>query len=512
MLGLNAVDCRTGESLARDQVEADGKEKVLAALGRSATEMRRKLGESLASIAKTNTPIQQATTASLDALKAFAMGEERGRDFDAIPFYKRAIELDPDFALAHARVGVIYSNSLQRDLGAPFTRKAFALKDRVTERERLYVAAQFYMVELDFARARETYELWKQTYPRDTTPLNNEGVLFDWTGQPAEALGAYLEAARLEPTDPMFPINAAETYMLLGRIPEAQAMIDRAEALAPSNQGLHLTAWEVAYVQGDHTGMERHAKALASTPSAPRLLLLEAAAAASQGRVQLARDINRKAIDLCEASGFKELAAVVLAREAGWNADFGRLDAAREEARRALAKSQGPVVQNVSGRALARAGELREAEALVAALDKRYPNRNHVFGVGIAALRAEIELGRGHPEAAVEILKVILPYENNGGPGIVAVFVRGRAYLKLEDGAHAAAEFQKIIDRPGANTTSQLHGLAWLGLGRARVLTRDVAGAREAYAKFLELWKDADVDVPILQQAKTEYARLSPRP
>ena len=516
VLGLNAVDCHTGASLARDQVEAEGKEKVLAALGRSAMEMRRKLGESLASIEKRDTPIQDATTGSLEALKAFALGEEKrvaGQVLDAVPFYKRAIELDPDFALAHARVGVIYGNTLQRDLAAPFTRKAFALKDRVSERERLYVAAQYYMnVEIDFARARETYEVWKQAYPRDVTPLNNLGVLLEQTGRPAEALGAYLEAARLDPAWSLFLVNAAVTYQELGRFDEAQATFDRAEALSPSSTDLHVGAWELAFVRGDRVAMDRHANVLRGRSSEPSLLLLQAGAAALEGRVQAAREINRRAVDLCDASGFGELAGVLLAFEAGWNAAFGRPGPARETAKAALAKSQGRIVQAIAARALAQAGDLREAEPLAESLEKRFPARNEIFGVGLAAVRAEIELGRGRPEAAVDVLKPILPYEYVGGPGPFAIFARGRAFLRLGDGARASAEFQKIIDRPGVGPTLYPHALAWLGLGRARVLMKDSTAARAAYEKFLDLWKDADADLPILQQAKTEYARLAALP
>ena len=512
VVSLLATNCHTGGTLARDQVEAGGKEAVLSALGQSASRMRHKLGESLASVEKIDTPIEQATTSSLEALKAFALGDEKraaGQALDAVPFYKRAIELDPDFALAYGRIGAAYSGTRQFDLAAEYYRKAVALKNRVSEREAFYVASHYFAsVDLDTTRARESYELWMQTYPRDSAPHNNLGVLLEVMGRTEEAMQKYQDSARIDP-DPLAVMNAASCLRQLGRFAEAQAALDRAEAAYPRSTYVQIEGYQLAAAQGDAAAMARRASALAGTPDEPSLLFEQAGAAASAGRVRAARELYRRAVELSTQRGFQELAGIARGWEARMLASFEMPREAREQAQAALRLSQGPVVQGAAGYALARSGDSRGASTLAEALERRYKTRDHKPGATIAAVRAQIELDRQRPDLALEALRAVLTFGRGDGPWLVTTDTRGRTYLMLGDAARAAGEFQRIIDSPGLQPSVGVHALAWLGLGRARALTGDVAGARQAYEKFLDLWKDADPDVPILVKARAEHARLA---
>ncbi len=511
VIGLSALNCRTGATLARDQIEAGSKEAVLSALGQSVSRMRRKLGESLATIEKIDTPIELATTGSLEALKAFALAEEKRAGFmslEAAPFYLRALDLDPAFALAYARLGTVYYNTLQRDLAAQYHRKAFELKDRVSQRERFYIVGHYFNnVEMNMARAREDYELWLRTYPRDATPHNNLGVVLESQGRVGEALPHYEEAARLDPTTDLFQTNIAGSLRLLGRLGEARATLDRAEASFPKSASVHLEGYEIALAQGDAAAAARHVQATAGTPDEPNLLLFHALATAGSGRVRAARDLFSK-VELTEPRGFRELSGLARAFEAMALAELEMPLQARAQAQLAIGLSQGPNVRGLAAWALARSGDTRGATALAKALEKRFPTRDHRFGVLIANARGQIELAQGRPDKALEALRAALPYERSDGPGVGAAWSRGRTYLALGDGKLAAGELQKVIESPGWNPMHIAHFLAWLDLGRARRLSGDAAGAREAYLKFLELWKDADPDVPILKRAKDELARL----
>jgi eukaryotic-like serine/threonine-protein kinase len=512
VITLNAVNCHTGDSLAREQVEADSKEHVLRTLGEAASKMRAKLGESLSTIAKYDTPIEQATTSSLEALKALNLGDAqraKGTEEQAIPFYKRAIELDPNFALAYATLGQVYGNLGERERTIEYTKKAFELRDRVSEPEKFYISSHYYgnlTGELD--KEVETYQLWKQTYPRDWTPPNNLAVLYNVTGQHEKAVAEALEALRLAPNHPFPYSNLAEAYLGLNRFDEGKAICEQQIARGLEDVFVHATLYEIAFVQGDKTTMQRHGEWTVGKPGEDVMLLFEALAAASSGELQTSKDFFRRSIELAQRQKLTERAARATAQEALLEAQFGNYSQARERAMASLAMARGIQVQAIAAQALARSHDIGQAQALADDLAKRFPANTLLNAVTVPIIRGEIEIERHDPKRAIELLQVATPYELGWPWGLVQMYVRGEAYLAAREGKEAGAEFQKILDHRGVNALSPLSVLARLGLARAYALKGDTAQSGRAYQDFFALWKDADPDIPILQQAKAEYAKL----
>ncbi len=511
VLTLNAINCGTGDSLARAQEEAASKEEVLKALGRAASSMREKLGESLSSIKKFDAPIEEATTTSLEALRAFNRGDAqrlKGVELESIPFYKHAVELDPNFALAYARLGTVYGNQGERELAAQYRTKAFELRDRVSERERFYISAHYYSsVTGEIDKARETYELWKQTYPRDTVPHNNLAVYYESIGRYEKALAEAQEALRLDPNEPLHYLHVALSYLGLNRIAEAKAIAERQVAQLGESPNPHFTLYNAAFLQGDAAGMQKHAAALRGKPQEDQMLSLRAANAAYFGRMREARELYRQSVELSQRRVFKERAAFTAALEAVTEAEFGNASRARERATAALAMARGPGVEGGTARALALAGDIRQAQVLADDLGKRFPLDTLLNAVQVPMIRASIEIERANPARAIELLAAAAPYEFGLG-GLGATYLRGRAYLRAGKGNEAAAEFQKLLDHRGINPTAPAHALAHLGLARAYALAGDTSKARKAYQDFLALWKDADPDLPVLAKSRAEYARL----
>jgi len=512
VLTLNAVSCGTGESLARAQEEAASKEDVLKAVGRAASTMREKLGESLSSIKKFDAPIEEATTTSLEALKTFNLGDARrlkGVELESIPFYKHAIELDPNFALAYARLGTVYGNFGELELATEYRKKAFDLRDRVSERERFYISAHYYSsVTGEIDKARETYELWKQTYPRDTVPHNNLAVRYNAeTGQHEKALAEAQEALRLDPNEPLHYVNTAASYMGLNRFAEAKAIAERQLAQLGESPNPHFTLYNVAFLQGDAAGMQKHAAALRGKPQEDQMLSLRAANAAYFGRLREARELYRQSVELSQRNVFKERAAFTIASEALGEAEFGNASRAHERATAALAIARGIRVEVAAAQALALSGDLSQAQALADDLARRFPTDTWVHAVSLPSIHATIEVQRGNPTRAVELLHPAAPYELGFG-GLGSIYLRGQAYLGAGKGNEAGVEFQKLLDHSGINPSGPVHALAHVGLARAYALAGDTSKARKAYQDFFALWKDADPDIPILQQAKAEYVRL----
>ncbi len=518
VMTLHAVNCRTGDSLAREQVEAASKEEVLRALGRAAANMRGKLGESLSSIQKFDVPIEEATTSSLEALKALNLGDAqraKGAETESIPFFKRAIELDPNFALAYARLGTMYGNLGERELAAEYRTKAFELRERVSERERLYISAHYYTsVTGEIEKARETYQLWAQTYPRDTIPHNNLAVLYRSIGQYEKALAEAQEALRLDPKNPLHYWNVAAAYMGLNHFAEVKAILEKQMAQLGESVGPHYSLYVIAFVQGDAAAMQRHVAAVRGKPGEDGMLRLRAETAAYSGRMREARELFRQSIELAQRHSFKESAAFTAAIEALTEAEFGNNGRARERATAALAIARGVDVEATAAHALALSGDLRQAQALADDLAKRFPQDTLVNAVSLPLVRATMEIQRGNAPKAIELLQPATPYELtwsggwSGGLGPQVVYVRAQASQRGGKGTEAAAEFQKILDHRGVFPTSPVHALAQLGLARAFALAGDAAKSRKAYQDFLAVWKDADPDIPILQQAKAEYAKL----
>jgi serine/threonine protein kinase/tetratricopeptide (TPR) repeat protein len=511
VITLNAVNCHSGDSLAREQVEAESKEQVLHALGTAATAIRGKLGESLASVQKFNVPIEQATTSSLEALKAFALGSEqraKGAEAQSAPFFKRAIELDPNFGLAHATLGTVYCNLGEIALCIAYTKRAFELRDRVSEFEKLYISSHYYWIGTgELGKAIEIFELARQTYPREMTAPNNLAVIYNQTGQYEKAVQEAHEAILRQPNQPFGYENLAESYLRLNRFDEAKATCEQEIEKFPAVEAPRCWLYQIAFVQGDTAAMQRETAWAAGKPGEDVLLQIEALAEASLGKLQSSKDVFRRSAEASQRQGLKGGAVRTAAIESLVDAEFGNEARARAEAAAALAEARGPDVQTIAATALALAGDPNRAQALADDLVGRFPTSTMMNSVNLPVIRGEIEIARGNPARALQMLEPAARYELSSN-GLAVMYARGQALLHSGQGREASVEFQKIVDHRGIGVVSPLHALAHLGLARARSLAGDTAGARTAYQDFFALWKDADPDIPILLQARAEYAKL----
>jgi eukaryotic-like serine/threonine-protein kinase len=518
VIGLEALNCSSGDVLAREQVTAAGKEQVLPMLGQTAAKLRSEVGESLNSVQKFDVPLEQATTNSLEALKNLALGTktqgERGAA-EAIPFYKRAIELDPNFAVAYASLGGSYHNLGEPSLAAENTRKAYELRERVTERERFYITSRYYEYVIgDLEKARQSYELWAQTYPRDVVPAGNLNVICDYLGQYDKALAQSRESYRLVP-DGLSYSNLVNAYLFLNRLEEARTTAEEAQTKNLDSPYLRVNLYALAFLQNDAAGMAQQvAWAAGKSGVEDALLEDEADTAAYSGRLAKARGFSRQAVASAERAEEKETAAGYEADAAVRDALFGNEAEARQRAAAVLALSTGRDVQYGAALALALAGDAHRAQALADDLGKRFPEDTIVQFNYQPTIHAQFALERNDTSRAIEALQAATPYElglpgtGSFTPGLYPVYVRGDAYLAGHQGIEAAAEFQKILGHRGVVQNGSIGALAHLGLGRAYVLQGDTGKASAAYQDFLTLWQDADPDIPILVVAKSEYAKL----
>ena len=517
VIGLNASNCQTGDSLAEEQARASSKEDVLKALDSAALSLRGKLGESLATLQKFSTPIQEATTPSLEALKAYSMGvqtlKEKG-DADAIPFYRRAIELDPRFAMAYTALGVSCGNLGESGVAAENLRKAYDLRDRVSERERLRISAFYYAFATgELEKEAQTYELWLQSYPRDAAPHRDLGANETYLGQYAQGLVEAQEALRLEPDNGINYSNLALDYISVGRLDDARTVIRQAGDHGIDNLNVHAAIYALAFFRNDQSEMEKQVAWGAGKPGVEDdLLSMQSDTEAYYGRLGRARDFSRRAADSALRADAKETAALWAANEAIREVEMGNAVLAKQEIAAVQGMNPPKNVNVLAALAFARAGDATRARQLLAGLEKDYPSDTILKVYWFPTVQAAISLAAANPSAAVEFLRPAAPYELGAPPPgigpLYPVYVRALAYLRERDGHSAASEFQKFIDHPGLVTNSPLGALAHLGLARAYVLSGDQAKARSAYADFLALWKDADPDIPVLKEAKAESARL----
>jgi serine/threonine protein kinase/tetratricopeptide (TPR) repeat protein len=520
VIGLEALHCASGDVLAREQVTAAGKEQVLPALGQAAAKLRNEVGESLSSVRKFDVPLEQATTNSLEALKAYTLGlrttREKG-DVEGLPSSKRAIELDPNFALAYDGLGVTYYNLNQPSLGADYVKKAFDLRDRVTEREKFHITALYYDIATgELEKANQADELWMQVYPRDDVPYSDLGSNCMILGQYEKAATEIRESLRLNPNVVNGYLNLGEIYLALNRFDEARTTTE--EALRRKLEGipLHLNLYALAFLQGNLAAMKQQADWAVGKPSAEDWMLsLESETEARSGRLGKARGLSRQAVESARRSDEKEPAALWQANAAIREALFGNTDAARQNAAAAVALAPGSrdaEAQAALGYALA--GDSAHTQSLADDLGRRFPQDTIVQSVWLPTIRAQIETGRKNSARSIDLLQVAAPYELGMLSGsavnscLYPVYVRAEVYLSAQKGPAAAAEFQKILDHRGLLWNCATGALAHLGLARAYVLQGDAAKARAAYQDFLALWKDADPDIPILIAAKAEYAKL----
>jgi tetratricopeptide (TPR) repeat protein/predicted Ser/Thr protein kinase len=516
VIGVDAVGCSSGDTLAKEQEEAATKQDVLKAVGKAASSLREKLGESLATIQKFDVPVE-ATTASLEALKAFSMGITTFRtkgNAESIPFYKRALELDPNFAVAYASLGNVYGNLGQASLSAENIKKAYDLRARVSEREKYRIAALYYSnVTGELEQASQVYELWAKSYPQDKVPPGNLGVIYFELGQYEKALAATVESQRLQP-DAIGYGNLADAYLTLSRFDDARKTIEQAEENKLLSDGLHWAIYQLAFVKGDAAEMERQVAWAAGKPgSEDTLLSFQSDTEAYYGRMAKARDFSRRAVDAAVRNDSKETAALWQVNAAVREAEFGNITVAKQSVATALVLAPGRDIKMFAALTLARVGEGARAKAIVEELEKTYPSQTVLKVYWLPAIKAAIELNANNPPQAMVFLEAAAPYEL-GEPQqlqlgtLYPAYVRGQAYLAAHNGNSAAAEFQKLLDHRGIVVNFPLGALAHLQLSRAYAMAGDTAKAKSAYQNFFALWKDADPDIPILKEAKAEYARL----
>jgi serine/threonine protein kinase/tetratricopeptide (TPR) repeat protein len=514
-IALEARNCRTAESLAQQQVEVQGKEQVLRGLDKAASKLRAQLGESLGSIQKFDAPLDQATTNSLEALQAYSLAQQqraRGADEDvAIPFLKRAIELDPNFAMAYATLGTVYAQTigpLKIDLSIEYLKKAFELRDRVSEREKLYLSAHYYQgVTHELDKTIETYELWKQTYPRDAMPYTNLSVMYASIGKYGEAAENAREAIRLRPDHIFAYEHLAEAYVGLNQLREAKAICDKAIAEKLDGSEMRWLMYKIAFMENDTAAMQRQLEWAKSKGEGTRVPFFQALAAAYWGKLQQSRELFRQVIEGERAGHDEEGASSVTMQQALIDAQFGFTRRAKDQA----VVTAGAIPQSdkdLAALTLALVGEADRAQALVNALEKRSPQDTLLNDVLAPSVRAAIEINRNNANRAIELLRPTIPYELGTDARFLPIYLRGQAYLRTRAGKEAATEFQKILDHRGVAPLSPLHALAHLQLACAWALQGDTGKSRAAYQDFLTLWKDADPDIPILKDAKAEYAKL----
>jgi len=509
VITLTAVNAQTGDALAREQIEAESKEQVLKALDRAASSLRRKLGESLGSVQRFATPLEEATTSSLEALKAFSLGQAEHHKLaedKAMPHLKRSIELDPNFAMADATLGVVLSNLGEKKQASDYLKKAFELKERASEREKLYISGHYYeMVTGQADRAIEVFESWKETYPRDTVPRDNVAIRYSEIGQYEKALTNASEAMRLDAKDRFAYQNAAVAYEKLDRYDDAKAVAEQAIAQNVDSFAVHAGLYDIAFIRGDAAGMQREIAWAAGKPEEPYMVFLASQAEYSLGKTQRARETFRRAASLAESEGLKEAAANARAMETVLEAAYGNIQEAYHKATEALTSPVDRNTRMTLATALALCGDTNRAQKLIEELAKDFPLDTLLNNVSLPVARAIIEIQHNNPTRAITLLEAASPYElADYGP----MYFRGKAYLQARDGAKAAAEHQKILDHRGIDPLSPFYALARLGLGRAYALQGQTTKARTAYQDFLAFWKDADPDIPILKQAKEEYEKL----
>ena len=508
---LNAINCQTGDSLAQEQAQAASKEQVLGALGGAVSKLRGRLGESLASIKKFDVPIEQVTTSSLEALKAFALGNaefDQEREIQALPFYKRAVELDPNFAWVYARMGVIYANSGENEKAIEATRKAYELRDRVSEREKLYITEHYYQsVTGEKEKEMETLELYQRTYPNDEVPPNNLSVGYEMSGDFAKATEWAREAVRANPNSGGGWSNLAYGYLGSNRPDEAQQTAQQALARFPESDGTHWFMYFIALTLGKADVADRELAWSKGKQFEYRFLGTQNRALWEQGKLRATEENTRRMLDQENSLGLKETAEGDLGFLALVQADFGVCDRALKNAA-TLAASPDRAATTSAGFVFATCGQGAKAEVNAEKLNKEYPLDSFLQKSEIPQMRARIELQRGNAAKAIEDLRSAEAYELGFVELGIPVYLRGLAYLQNKQGTEAATEFQKIPDHRGALGPLPYVALAKLGLGRAYALSGDAAKARTAYQDFFTLWKDADADLPILKAAKTEYERL----
>ena len=516
---LRARNCHSGDVLDEEQVQAAKKEDVLGALTQIASTFRTRVGESLATIEQHDTPLAEATTPSLDALKAYTAGlQARGTTGPAaLSLFRRAIESDPQFAMAYSFLGHAYGEIGESDLAAESTRRAYELRDRTSDAEKFFLTTSYHLrVTGDMEKMRETCETWARTYPREQMPHAFLSTAYMVTGKFERSIEEAQKAIALDPDSGILYSNLAFDYVYENRLLEAESVLRRAAVRKLEFPDLMVLPYDIAFLRGDVQAMERAAALAGKSGEEDVMADKEAFVAAYSGHLQQARPMSRRAVDLARQASERETAALYQVPAALREAFFGNVAEGRQGALAALALSRDRETEYGAALALAFSAENSQAQTLAEDLEKRFAEDTSVrFSYG-PALRAVLALNHGEPARAIDLLQSAVPYDLSeprsslhGFYGaLYPIYVRGQAYLAAGQGTEAAAEFQKILDHRGAVLSDPIGALAHLQLGRALHLSGAIAKAKAAYQDFLTLWKDADPDIPLLKQARTEYASL----
>ncbi len=516
---LKAVNCATGDSLASAQEQANDKSHVLDALAKAGSDIRGKLGESLSTVKKFDTPVEQASTSSLEALQAYSLGRKMtgANDFaSSIAPLQRAIKLDPNFAMAYAGLATAYNNISEPGLAAQFAQKAYDLRDRASEREKLYIDSHYYnFVSGDLDKANQAYEAWAQNYPRDEIPYTNLGSIYALMGRYDKSLAEAREAFRLNPSGLNYT-NLVTGFICLNRLDEARVMAEDAQAKKLDSPYLRAVMYQLAFLKNDSAGMaEQLAWASGKSGIEDAMLGMDADTAAYSGRLRKSEELTRQAVASAVHADEKETAASYEAQSGVRQALFGNPAPAKQHAAAALSMTDGRDVQFLAALAYALAGDSAKTQTLVNDLTKRFPSDTLAKFIYLTTLRAQQALIRHDSAKAIAELQPAAAYEsgqsssgNTISISLYPVYIRGEAFLMAKQGKEAAAEYQKILDHRGVVINGPIGVLAHLGLGRAYARSGDTAKAKIEYQNFLASWKDADPDIPILKQVKSEYASL----
>jgi tRNA A-37 threonylcarbamoyl transferase component Bud32/tetratricopeptide (TPR) repeat protein len=522
VLALLAKNCRTGEVLDEEQAQAAGKDDVLNSLSRIASKLRTRLGESLAGVEKHDTPLADATTPSVEALKAYTeaiqVHDSKG-SFAALPLFQRATEIDPQFAMAHSWVGRMYADINESDLAAKSTRKAWELRARANDQERFSITAAYHvLVTGNLETAQQVCEAWARTYPRDARPHRLlSGAVNKSRGRYEAAMAEAGRAVELDPDNGIGYANYAVNHIYLNRLGEAEEILQRAAGRGLDTDELVSLAYDIAFLKGDLGRMERQA-ALARGRSGGENWISkhEAFVLAYSGRLQQARSMSRRAVDQARHAGERERAGMWETGAAVREAFFGNVSEAGKLGTAALELSKNREVQYGVAFAFALSRDTARAQTIANDLEKRFPEDTSIQFSYLPVLRALVALNRGDASDALELLQSAVPNElgaprsslEGGFGALYPIYVRGQVYLAAHKGPEAATEFQKILDHSGIVVGDPVGAVARLQLARAFMLSRDRAKAKAAYQAFLRFWSDADADIPILKQARAEYARL----
>jgi DNA-binding winged helix-turn-helix (wHTH) protein len=517
---LNAIECESGAALNEEHGEADRREDVLRVLSAAASRLRRGLGESLPSVQKFDVPAD-ATTSSLEALKSFTTGlrvlTARG-DAPSIPFFKRALELDPRFALADAALAARYSNLAEPSFALQYARAAFELRDRVTEPERLLIGARYLRLTGEVEKLTQLLEMWKSEYPRDERPYGSLGANYIYIGAYAKAVNEFEQEIGITATDVSAYENLADAYLALNRPDDAQVTLNAASAHHLDSAALRRVRYRLAFLRRDSLQMDSQVDWAIGKPGAEDVLLsAQADTEAYFGRLANARRVSRRAVDAAVRSDLRETGALWLAQAALREAEYGERLQASSDIHRALSLSDGRNLKVLAALTFARVGDSRKAKSMAADLEQNFANNTVLIAYRMPSVNAAIALGQRNPRKALEYLEIAEASElgqptPTGLAPLYPVYLRGQAYLALKDGPAAAAEFQKILDHPGIALASPLAPLAQLGCAQAAVMSNDTDAARSAYRALLLLWKDADAGLAPLNAARAELTALPTPP